>query len=251
LMYDCGYAVYKSATTNHTVGEHLTLHRVGNLLPGSDATYLLLKNSLLISVSNASSVFTGGSDVKVAASDTGIFTSVGGAAHYLSDDTYRSPGATTTNINPSLAAALKRRTTYPPVVLSSPISVSTNFGFLAKRDDDGNFDGGYHYDALDMVAYQVDVTNATVRLLPGVVLGVYGASGTYGLRLIEGAVLSGQGVPTNFVQVTRYNMVQEQSVTNWSASSVGPAWPITCPPRTRSPVFASPSFAHQPAARSM
>lgn len=221
LLYDLLQAFAHGVTTNSMSGEHLTLHRIGTLINLTDTNYLRLTNCLVISVTNGTTVFTGSNDVKVVTSDTGIFATVGAGAHYLADDTYRVAGSTTTNINPALATALKRRTTYPPVVLSGPISISTNFGFQAKRDDDGIYDGGFHYDPIDIAVSQIDITNCTVGLLPGVVVGVYGASGTYGLRLVEGATLIGQGHPTNFVQITRYNMVQEQSVTNWSAASIG------------------------------
>ena len=80
---------------------------------------------------------------------------------------------------------------------------------------------GFHFDPLDFVASQIAVTNATLTLQTGTALGVYGASSAPGLVLLNGGKVISEGAPDNLNRVVRYNLVQEQATTNWSASSVG------------------------------
>ena len=62
--------------------------------------------------------------------------------------------------------------------------------------------------------------SATLTLTNGVALGIYGDSSTYGLGLYSGSFVS-IGSPANLNWVARYNTVQEQSTTSWSAGTVG------------------------------
>ncbi len=196
--------------------EHVTLHRVGTL--ANSTTFLT--NSLLISVTN-NLAYLSGSNNATNLSDSGIFQAVGAGARYLAaGSTNRNAG--TTNINAALLADLKQRTTYPPVVLSNAITASTNFTIQAARDTDLP-DRGYHYDALDFVASGISVSNATVTLAGGVVVGVYGGSGAHGLRLEDGAVFNATGSPLSPCRITRYNTVQEHASTNWAATTMGRA----------------------------
>jgi hypothetical protein len=50
---------------------------------------------------------------------------------------------------------------------------------------------------------------------------VYGSSSAPGLVLLDGGKVLSTGAPDNLNRVVRYNLVQEQATTNWSASSVG------------------------------
>jgi len=216
LVHDSLYGISSLSTTGTNRLEHATFHRVGTFLYNSWGK-VYLTNSLLISVTN--NLTYSGTNNAYSLSDSGIFQTVGSATHYLSSgSTNRDAG--TTNINPTLLAELKRRTTYPPVLLTNRIAASTNLAIQAGRDTDLP-DRGYHYDALDYVASQISVSNATVTLAEGVALGVYGASGSHGLRLEDGAVMNATGSPLNLCRFVRYNLVQEQANTNWSASSVG------------------------------
>ena len=180
--------------------------------------------ALLIAVTNGatSANYVGGSDVKVSASDTGIFQTVGAGARYLAQNSpYRGNGVA--SINSNLLKELKQRTTWPPSLVLNNTNILTelNLGYRTPRDTGALPDIGYHYDGLDAVFRRVTLTNAMLKLHPGAVLGIYGSSAEHGLLLKDGASLISQGDPTNVCRIVRYNLVQEQASTNWSASSVG------------------------------
>ncbi len=72
----------------------------------------------------------------------------------------------TTNIDPGLLDELPNTTTYPPFVFSNQvISVATNLGIYATRDNIGNPDLGYTYDPVDFVFGGCDLySNVTLQL---------------------------------------------------------------------------------------
>ena len=105
LLHTLGTAFYGAGSSFTQQCEHITMHWVGRFATG--AVYRVT-NSLLISVTN-DVVFTG-ANVVTNLDDTAFFQTVGAASHYLSvDSTSRNAGAT--NINPTLLADLKLRTT--------------------------------------------------------------------------------------------------------------------------------------------
>lgn len=196
-------------------GENLTIHEAYRAFDGGTVS---VTNSLLVAVTNWPTAFTSVNNV-TNASGAGVFQTVGAAAHYLVDgSTNRNAG--TTNINADLLADLGQRTTYPPVVVSSNITVDTVWSPQAQRDTDMP-DLGYHYYPLDYVASGKTVS-AELTLTNGVALGTYGSLASYGLGLSSGSLVS-EGWPHRMNWVVRYNTVQEQSTTNWSASTVGPS----------------------------
>jgi hypothetical protein len=77
---------------------------------------------------------------------------------------------------------------------------------------------GHHYDPLDYVASGKTVS-ASLMLSNGVALGTYGGSTSYGLGLNSGSFVS-EGTAAGLNWIVRYNTVQEQSTTNWSANTV-------------------------------
>ena len=88
----------------------------------------------------------------------------------------------------------------------------------AQRDDNGStVDLGYHYDPIDY-ALCILVSNATMTVLPGTALAMWGAC--YGIWLDSGANLQFQGLANQPINIGRYNTVQEMSNTNWSTSSL-------------------------------
>jgi hypothetical protein len=216
LVHDSASAVFMSSSASVTSHlEHVTVHRNGYFKAGTGTIFLT--NSLLISVTNGL-VYTGANNV-TNLDDTGFFQTVGASSHYLaSGSTNRNAG--TTNINPALLDALKTRTTYPPIVLTNAVTTDTTLAAQAQRDTDTP-DLGAHFDPLDYVASQIAVTNATLTLQTGAALGVYGSSSAPGLVLLDGGKVLSTGAPDNLNRVVRYNLVQEQATTNWSASSVG------------------------------
>ena len=143
-------------------------------------------------------------------SDAGIFTTVGAGRHYLAGS-YRNCGVTT--IDPSLAADLKTRTTYPPLVLSGDFMVNTVLSPQAKRDTDVP-DLGYEYDPLDYALSGLTLTNATLLLTNAVAIAVYGGNG---LMLQSGAKLISSGTPEKMNRVCPYYESQE-AATNWGSA---------------------------------
>lgn len=109
-------------------GQHVTVSQCNTLGydEGSDSA-LYLTNSLLVAVTNwGNMTYTTNTIVRYATDPGGIFQTVGAGAYYLVDgSTNRNVG--TTNINADLLAALRQKTTYPPVLLSNvTLTASTN-----------------------------------------------------------------------------------------------------------------------------
>jgi len=211
LVHDTS-AVYANGFITNS-GEHITFHRIGTF--GGGTAYTKLTNCLLISVTNAS--FTG-SYVQTNLNDSGYFQTVGSGSHYLaSGSTNRDAG--TTNINADLLAAIKKKTTYPPIVLTSSITNDTTLSIQATRDTDIP-DLGYHYYPLDYAGTALAISNATLTVDAGVGLGLYGGSSSFALLLLDGGKVNITGTPDSLARVVRYNLVQEQAVTNWAATSM-------------------------------
>lgn len=212
LVHDVGTA-FVSISTNRC--ENVTFHRVGDFNNKSSTRVVYMTNSLLISATNAT--YTGANTYSNTV-DTGIFQTVGAATHYLaSGSTNRDIG--TTNINVDLLAALKKRTTYPPIVLTNNFTNDTTLSVQASRDTDTP-DLGYHYDPLDYAGTFLTVTNATLTLQTGTALGLYGSSTAYGLLLLDGGKISSTGAPDNLNRIVRFDLSQEHALTNWSATNV-------------------------------
>jgi len=161
-------------------------------------------------------------------SSSGLFQTVGAAAHYLAAGSPHRNAGTTSGMSSTLLADLKKRTTYPPVLLFTGGTWYTNSVALspqAQRDADTP-DIGYHYDPLDYAVGSIPLTNATITVLPGTALATYDAGFGYGLALMGNSQFLCEGSPTNLNRIVRYNTVQEQANTNWSksASSVITTW---------------------------
>lgn len=147
------------------------------------------------------------------ATDSPFETPVGAGSHYLAGASgFRDVG--TRLINSELALALKSKTTDSPDVISANITSGTPLYPSATRDTDVP-DLGYHYEPLDWGVGGKTVS-ANLWLTDGVVLGVYGASP--GLTLLTGGSLTSQGTAARPNWIVRYNTVQEQAVSAWSAS---------------------------------
>ncbi len=200
--------------------EHLTVD-TANWLNNNNAITLTMTNSLLLGVTNVGT-FTSNTVNIVTAS---AFQTVGAASHYLATGSvYRNVG--TTNINATLAKDLKKLTTYPPIERTNDFTVNTVLSPQAGRDTDA-YDLGYHYDPLDYVVSGRNLTNSILTLANGIVLGTYGALSDSGITLRNGAILNSAGSASYLNWIVRYNTVQEQSTTNWSASTVAPAIAFT------------------------
>ncbi len=206
--------VFNAATANTSTGncEHVTAD-TASWLNYSNYLILNLTNSLLVSVTNTIT-FNNTNAVSIVTSTNGVWQPVGAGYHYLADNTYRNLG--TTNINASLAADLKKMTTYPPIVLTTDFTVGTTLNPQAGRDTDTP-DLGWHYDSLDYCWSGLKLTNATLTLTNSVAIGFYGIKGT---SLRDGAQFASQGTPAALNRLVRYPAVQEQSIA-WGAAGSG------------------------------
>ena len=209
LVHDTHKVFDTASGTNRA--EHLTLHKVGMFKSATGPVFLT--NSLLISVTN--NVSYTGQNIVANLSAAGIFQTGGAAGYYLSvGSTNRNAG--TTNISPSLAAELKKKTTYPPVVIPNGY-VSTNLTFSPQASRDTDLpDLGFHYDPIDFAVGGIYVTNCTITVHPATVVATFTTNATYSIGLANGARFLSEGTPAMVNRFVRYNTVQEQSNTNWA-----------------------------------
>ena len=195
---------------DNVVGENLTAHNCPMLIADFTSN-IWLTNCLFVCVSNWQCYTAYTNSSVFLSSDPGVFQTVGAASHYLADQSpYRNAG--TTNIDSTLLADLRKKTTYPPLVYSNVmLSADMTLGPQAQRDTDAP-DLGYHYDPLDFVLKGVFLTNATLQLLSGTAVATFGQ---YGISVHNGSHLISEGTPTSLNHIARYNMVQEGANTNW------------------------------------
>jgi hypothetical protein len=206
-----------SGVNNSTgIVQHLTFNQCSNLFTNLT---LYATNSLLVACTNIYP-FTGSSN-GTNSDPSAAFQVVGAAANYLITN---SPfgNAGTTNIDPTLLAALRQLTSYPPIVLATHITNPTTLSLVAQRDSDLP-DLGFHYTPLDWVANQVDISSA-LTIQPATALAVWGDGDSYGLQIIDGGSVVSEGTVTSPCQVARYNLVQEQANSTWAASTCGRAF---------------------------
>jgi hypothetical protein len=221
LLSQCSVGLYGYGNCVGLAGEHVTADQVNQLIVNGCYYYpaRVLTNSLLTAVTNLG-IYVSFVNTRQFSSGAGIYTNVGAGNYYLVDNsTNRNAGVT--NISAALLAEIKKKTTYPPVVYANTNFTSdTTLSPQAGRDTDAP-DLGYHYDPLDYVVSGVGVS-ANLTLTNGVALGIYGSSASYGLGLNSGSLVS-EGTPIQLNWIVRYNTVQEQSASAWSASSAGPS----------------------------
>jgi hypothetical protein len=183
--------------------EHLTSDKA-NRLNGSANLTLYVTNSILSAMTNSSS-YTGAGTATYTTS-SGVFQTLGAGNYYLaSGSTNRNAGLT--NINSLLKSNYARMTTYPPVFISNVLyTANTTLSPVVQRDTDLP-DRGYHYAAWDYALHYLMMTNATLTLTNGVVLG---NASSYCVWLIDGAHLVSEGSPVQPNVFTDHSAVQEQ-----------------------------------------
>jgi hypothetical protein len=200
-------------------GRHITVNQcsyVGYTGFGSTTGDLYLTNSLIVAATNGWGQFesvqgsvTTNRTAYFTNDPGGIFQTVGAGSHYLAHTNYRNAG--TTNLNADLLAALRIKTTYPPIVLSNAsFSASTNLALQAARDTDLP-DLGFHYDPLDWLCSQISpgIATVTITFTNGVAVGLYGS---YGFSLRENNRFISEGRPEAMNRIVWYPSVQEQPV---------------------------------------
>jgi hypothetical protein len=206
LMTQCTNGVITTGTLS---AEHLTADQCVTLLAGTGSSGVLT-NSVLTAVAAVTNVTLYNS--AQLSTGSGVYQTVGAASYYLADcSTNRNAG--TTNIAPGLLADLRKRTTYPPIVLTNNITTDTTLSPQAQRNS-GVPDLGYAYDPLDYAISGLTLTN-TLLLTNGVALGVYGTSG---LNIRSGAKVVSQGTPLVLNRMVPAKAVQEQA-TSWGTGS--------------------------------
>lgn len=227
LMDRCDKDAFTSASmvvsgAHVTANEMNTLHGVASY-SGRDYYYT---NSLARCVTNWTGTDPrelGSGYADFAVVDAGAdnpWVQLGAGCFYLpAGSAYRDAGKT--NVTSALVSDLKETTTWGPVVLGP--SVSSNDLVLSPQveRDVALIDIGYHYPVLDYLVCGRYVTNASVTIQPGTVIGVYSTNGSgYGLG-VSGGVLSSQGTPSSPCRVVQYNLAQESGMTNWARPANG------------------------------
>jgi hypothetical protein len=237
LMANVQYPIYVNAVNNpvQCALANCTLDRATKFVGGSGNSSVAANstNSIYANITSSSSGVTlagnyngfysgaqqfGANQTTLSSSP---FQPVGAGYYYLADSSsLRNAG--TTNIYSSLLSDLKKRTTYPPVlVVNTLITNSQTYSPQAQRDTDIP-DLGYHYDPLDYELGWVLFTNAVLTVTNGTAIGAFGTnSGTYGLAIGQAATLQSQGTPNNPNWIVQYNTVQEEPITNWVRTSSG------------------------------
>ena len=205
LVTDQTYVFYSAGTCTPRV-EHMTAHRVGSFMT-STSNIPCVTNTLLISVTN-NLVYSGGSDVVTSLDDTGFFAPTAGAgSHYLANGSgYRDVG--TTNASSTILSDLKKRTTYTPILITNNVTANTTWYPTAGRDTDVP-DLGYHYDPIDYLVSGIVITNATLLITNGTVIGIDANATNYGIRLDSGASLISEGSPIDLNRFVRTHCIQE------------------------------------------
>lgn len=197
--------------------EHLTIYDCTELGDKVPTGTLAMTNCLLVEVDGLGDISLTTNTVVMLATNDGVFQTVGGAAHYLADNTYRNAGIT--GINADLIEALGTKTTYPPIVYSNAtINADLVLSPQAQRDTDTP-DLGYHYDPLDYAFGGSDV-NADITVTAGTVLGWFRTSSGWnhaghGIHMGDSQTIDFQGTVTEPTYWVRCNLAQEQSTGLW------------------------------------
>jgi hypothetical protein len=203
-----------NGTTYTGTGEHLTVSECSRLAleAYSDTSQFDLVNSLMIQITNSSTVKSSTTSCATATSTNGIFQPVGAGSCYLATNGWRGIG--TTSINAALLTELTNKTTYPPFVFTNDITTDTVLAPLVPRNT-GVPDLGYHYDPIDYAFSGNVLSNATLVLTNGVAAAVYG---TKGIELQTGAKFYSVGTPMKLNHLVRYQAVQEQPI-QWGTNN--------------------------------
>lgn len=133
------------------------------------------------------------------------FESMKAGNYYLASScVFRNIG--TTSIDSTLATDLKKKTVYPPTLLTG--TLSGTFYPAAPRDTDIP-DLGYHYDPVDYIGRELSVTadGNPLYLTNGTVMAFYG---NYGIQVPESGAVIAQGTPINLDRFVWYPSAQEQ-----------------------------------------
>jgi hypothetical protein len=200
-----GGRVIQNLGTPATVqAAHLTV----DTAPEMSTWTLHLRNSLLVALARPGG-YSGDHNTALP-SGSGVFQTAGAGTHYLgSESPLREAGAA--DLPADLLAELQSRTTEAPVESSEPITAATVWQPRTRRRPTAP-DLGYHYPILDYLCAELTVTNTSLTLSGGVVVGVHGPAG---LRLAGASRLRSEGSPTAPNRIVRAVTLQEQVPSAW------------------------------------
>jgi archaellum component FlaF (FlaF/FlaG flagellin family) len=224
-------ALYANVNTNFnaTIGgfginaQNVTVSGSRYLLVGSSSPMgvsLTLSNCIFANVTNLFAGFAGpgGSYNGFYASPTFGTVTTGSSAYPFqtagAGNFYLTNGCSflnqgTTNVDPVLLAIIRGTTTFPPVpYTNSTVSINTILSPQAQRDTDVP-DLGYHYDPIDYIVDQFNITNATLTISSGVAIAGYNEPG---IQLLNGSAMVSVGTALTPNWFVRYQSVQEQSI---------------------------------------
>jgi hypothetical protein len=225
-------AYYMLAGNGNVHGENVTFRSASAFYNGGISPYLT--NCLLAGITSVGS-YSGVNNAQENSAD-GPFTTLGAGKNYLAaGSTNRNSG--TTNINAALLSDLRKRTTYPPLVVSNQyLTVDTTLSPQAQRDTDLP-DRGYHYSPIDYAIHGLYVTNGvTLTVAPGTALAAIGGSLNDMFTVYEGGKLVCEGTAMQRNQIAPYTVVQEQP-SGWGSVPANllltPWWTASPAPQVR------------------
>ena len=223
LLSGCSIGVQNTMHLNLIVdGENLTVDQVNTLLSAGASLSGNFTNCILSSVTQLTdnpsyTTLSGVNNGFYNCTELGTgavtntfnpFQSMGAGNYYLTNGCAFTNAGTAT-IDPTLLAALRQKTTYPPLPLTNqPISTNITLSPQVQRDTD-TLDLGYHYDPIDYLVDSNFITNATLTVTNGAVIASYNEPG---IQLCDGAAVVSIGSPLYPNWFIRYNSVQEQSI---------------------------------------
>jgi hypothetical protein len=206
LAKDIFYFYYGDAVTFR--GEHLTLHN-GYILgdvwsPGNSSA--TLRNSLLVAIESAPNVgpYTPLSTVSLS-SDSGVFQTLEGGAHYLPANSPQRSVAAASGIDGQLKSSLEDMTTYASTLLTGTVQSDLTLMPLLPRDSQTI---GFHYPAVDYLAKDLTLHNNAVTLGGGVTVATTASANWAAISLSPSKIVS-VGTPTRMNRILRANQVQE------------------------------------------
>ena len=210
--------IFAAPATTAGFLEHVTIHKSSALRTSTNVS-LVLMNSIVAEVADTNSF--SGSNTVIASSAAGLFQSTFAGDYYLADQSsLRNAGSA--NISDALQQDFKRMTTRAPLMLSNVTIVSPTTFFPHVERDHSNYDLGYHYPVLDYLVGNAEVSNTSLLLTNGVVVGLFMAtqfSGPPAISVNSGSLFSSIGRPDRRNVIVNYALVQEK----WrSASETAP-----------------------------
>jgi hypothetical protein len=226
LISDCSHAWYDAGGFYTNLAQNVTVANCTNFFWGlswSTNAALSLTNCLLTGVTNFFQSFyptvlpqTLTNSSVITSNRDGFFQTAAGGIHYLCvGSTNRLAG--TTNIDSTLLAELRTKTTWPPIVYTNAsLTNGGTWGPQAQRETTG-IDIGYAEDPLDYAFGGCDL-NTNLTFAPGTAVGWFRtSSGWYhaghGIHIADGQTLSFNGTATQPDYWVRCSTAQELDTT--------------------------------------